>query len=273
MDTFKIGEIVTRKSYGGDIYFRITNITDKGNGERIYTLKGLFHRLEADSHMSDLIKQNPVDARYNITRGFFKAKRYAQARNQQFIPKMFRRMRGIPGKVLHIDADGEFMQTCLKYYREANITAMGKTLDESEQPYYVRQLLSQYQPDILVVTGHDGIKKNTGDIHSIGNYKNSNYYMQSAKEARIYEPDPDKLCIFSGACQSYYEAIIDAGANFASSPGRVLINALDPAIVAEKVALTDQRNVVTARQIAGITYSGSKGIGGIRTKGHFKVEA
>lgn len=33
-----------------------------------------------------------------------------------------------------------------------------------------------------------------------------------------------KLVIFAGACQSYFEAIISAGANFASSPARILID-------------------------------------------------
>lgn len=270
MEALKLGEIVTRKSYGGDVYFRVTNITDKGNGEYIYTLKGLFHRLEADSDISDLVRQNPLDARQIITRGLFNAKRLAQARNQLYLPVFLRRFRGTPGKILHLDADGDFLQTCLRYYREARITAVGKTLDENQQPYYVRQLLSQNKPDILIVTGHDGIKKNTGDINSINNYRNSKYYVQSTKEARVYEPDPDRLCIFAGACQSYFEAIMDAGANFASSPGRVLINALDPSIVSEKVALTDRRSVVTARQVARITYSGAKGIGGIDTKGRMQ---
>ncbi len=33
----------------------------------------------------------------------------------------------------------------------------------------------------------------------------------------------DELVIFAGACQSHYEEIIKAGANFASSPHRILM--------------------------------------------------
>ena len=40
------------------------------------------------------------------------------------------------------------------------------------------------------------------------------------------------------------------GANFASSPGRVLIDFMDPLIVAEKVATTDRNKLVTARDIS-----------------------
>jgi len=61
---------------------------------------------------------------------------------------------------------------------------------------------------------------------------------------------------------------MESGANFASSPGRININALDPAIVSEKVALTDRNSFVTPEEIGEITVSGRKGIGGIKTRGH-----
>ena len=38
------------------------------------------------------------------------------------------------------------------------------------------------------------------------------------------ERNKNKLAIFAGACQSYYEEIMNAGANFASSPGRIFID-------------------------------------------------
>ena len=59
---------------------------------------------------------------------------------------------------------------------------------------------------------------------------------------------------------------MDAGANFASSPGRININALDPAILSEKVALTDRRYYVTPEEVSSIIISGSAGVGGINTK-------
>jgi spore coat assembly protein len=109
-------------------------------------------------------------------------------------------------------------------------------------------------------------------MNSLDSYRNSRYYIQCVREARKYEPSYDKLCIFSGACQSYFEGIMDAGANFASSPGRVLIHALDPAKVGDRIALTDSRVYVSPEQIARLTQSGSKGIGGVKTKGHYIVQ-
>ena len=131
--------------------------------------------------------------------------------------------------------------------------------------------MAEDKPDILVITGHDGIKKDSGDLYSIGNYRNSGYFVECVKRARSYQADNGKLCIFAGACQSYFEAIMDAGANFASSPGRININALDPAIVSKRVALTNANSYVTPQQIARITVSGGKGIGGINTRGHLMV--
>ncbi len=50
--------------------------------------------------------------------------------------------------------------------------------------------------------------------------------------------------IFAGACQSYFEAIISAGANFASSPARILIDFLDPIMVAEKLQSPNHINTL-----------------------------
>ncbi len=268
MDNFNIGDIVARKSYGGDIYFRIIDIVKHGDGTKSYALKGLLYRLEADSHGGDLVKQSPINIQGNTRRNILIAKRHAAKRSFPPAFRAFARFSSRAGKILHIDSDEEFMNTCLQHYREAGLQCAGKYIEVEKQPYYIRQLLEQYQPDILVVTGHDGLKKSNGDLYSIDNYRNSKYYVQSVKEARQYQPSLDSLCVFAGACQSYFEAIMDSGANFASSPGRVFINALDPAIVAERVALTSTSQFVTSSQLSQLTVSGSEGIGGINTRGH-----
>ena len=61
------------------------------------------------------------------------------------------------------------------------------------------------------------IKKGTG-FNDIYNYRNSRYFIKTVNEARKWNKSGKELAIFAGACQSYYEAIIQAGANFASSP-------------------------------------------------------
>ena len=54
-----------------------------------------------------------------------------------------------------------------------------------------------------------------------------------------------------------------AGANFASSPARILIDILDPLIVAEKVAITDDIKYITIEDIEGELRDGRRGVGGI----------
>ena len=74
-----------------------------------------------------------------------------------------------------------------------------------------------------------------------------------------------------GACQSYYEAIIEAGANFASSPKRINIHALDPAILATSLALADRNKSIDLLKILEKTKYGKDGMGGIITNGTMYV--
>ena len=97
------------------------------------------------------------------------------------------------------------------------------------------------------------------------------YFRDAIKEARKYEKSHEKLIIIAGGCQSDYEALIKAGANFASSPKRVNIHALDPAIVAAKMSLSNIANDIDIKNILENTKYGSQGIGGIITKGTMHV--
>ena len=89
------------------------------------------------------------------------------------------------------------------------------------------------------------IKNGTG-FTDIYNYRNSRYFINTVKEARRASGGKD-LVIFAGACQSFFEAIMDSGANFASSPARVLIDFMDPLIIEEKVAITSEEKNVTVK--------------------------
>ena len=92
-------------------------------------------------------------------------------------------------------------------------------------------------------------------------------FIKSVKAAREYEKSHDKLIIIAGACQSDYEELIRAGANFASSPKRVNLHALDPAIIATSVALSDKSKPIDLLSIIGKTKYKEEGIGGIITNG------
>ena len=267
MSRFNRGSIVVRKSHGQDIYFTVIDIQNKDSAKPLYKLRGMFYRIIADAYEDDLIKKDYRNAMTDLNMHVVRAKSNA-IRGLNFNRLLLSKARRSSGRILHIDSSERFLNMCRDLYREAGLKSTGYLASENEQPSIIRRALLQSKPGILVVTGHDGIKKSNSDLNSIDNYRNSKYFIECVKEARKYEKDYDKLCIFAGACQSHFEAIMEAGANFASSPGRININALDPAIVSEKVALTDRNSFVTPREIGEITISGSEGIGGINTRGH-----
>ena len=244
---FKIGDLVTRKSYNNDLVFKIENIVDD-----LYILSGVNLRLCADSKVDDLVKyEEELD------------------REEEYISPSFSLERDdyfyLPGKILHIDSDSEYLQRCLNYYKKANLWAKGVLKKEYEISSVIYDLLNKYKPDIVVITGHDAYyKKNINDINS---YKNSEFYIDAIKEARRYEKSHQKLVIIAGGCGSYYEALIKAGANFASSPKRINIHALDPALVAAKISLSSANNDIDLKDILETTKYGVNGMGGIITKG------
>ena len=91
--------------------------------------------------------------------------------------------------------------------------------------------------------------------------------IKAVKTARKYEKSHEKLLIIAGACQSNYEELIKAGADFASSPKRINIHALDPAIIASRMSLADINKDIDLKDIISSTKYGKEGIGGIITKG------
>ena len=111
------------------------------------------------------------------------------------------------------------------------------------------------------------IKRQSG-YSDIYNYRNSRYFIETVKQARKYDEETKKgLVIFAGACQSYFEALILAGANFASSPARILIDFLDPLIVAKEIATTDKSKYLTIDDFANQLRDGKRGIDGVGSKG------
>lgn len=276
MMKIKVGDLVGRKSYNCDIIFKVYNIENNEEGDNIALLRGVNVRLLADSPESDLIHVSKDDVSRNDEilaskmRYSAKSKHRKIKKNLRFLKKESNNFM-IPGKVIHIDGDGEYLKLCLKEYEKIGIVAYGYETIESEQPKIITKLLSEIHPDILVITGHDGIQKNEKkDYSDINNYRNSKYFIESVKEARKFEPSLDDLIIIAGACQSHYEGILSAGANFASSPDRILIHALDPVKACSKIALTPIDKIITAEDISIETLSGIDGIGGISSKGKYR---
>jgi spore coat assemly protein len=275
-----IGDTVVRKSYGKDIIFKILDIKDTDNGP-VYTLKGISLRVIADAPVEDLeeVGENSIGEKEKLLNRKVNSSIKNILIGRIDVSKSYRSPKiainkeltfGRPGKILHVDGDAEYMEVCLKVYKKLELDVVGKVVAEKDQPVEVPNLVKQIKPDIVVITGHDAITKGARDYSDINNYRNSKFFVDTVNELRNYEPNYDDLVIFAGACQSHYEAILDAGANFASSPSRVLIHCLDPVFVCEKIAYTNIERVVSIQEALENTITGTKGIGGLQTRGKYR---
>ncbi len=286
----KIGDIVVRKSYNRDIVFRIIGFEIDEDNKKIAILKGIAFRVIADSPLEDLEKVNFSNVRSTLidkdvetilhksikrtrerNRRLSRAMQKVSSNSKQLQGQQIQNSYGMPGKVLHIDGDSEYLKICLDVYTKLGIPAVGKAIPENLQYREVRNLLEQHNPSILVITGHDAIVNSKGNLKDIKNYRNTANFIRTVREARKYNPSLDGLVIFAGACQSNYEEIIKSGANFASSPSRVMIHALDPLLVVEKIACSRIDKVVPLDEILNHTVTGIKGVGGVETTGKFRL--
>ncbi len=251
---FQVGDMVTRISYGHDIVF----VIDRIEGDTYYLI-GKSIRLCADALEDDLERIEKEEEDHEFLE---RIKPIALDRNDYFY---------LPGKILHIDGDRNYLEKSLNYYKEANIWAVGLHEKECDIAGKIGTYLKEYNPNIVVITGHDAYLKKRGSRDELINYKNSIFYVNAIQEARKYEKSHEKLIIIAGGCQSSYEDLIKAGANFASSPKRINIHALDPAIIAVKMSMSDINKDIQIKEILECTKYGADGMGGIITKGTMYV--
>lgn len=277
--SFKVGDYVTRKSYNHDILFRISSIDDD-----IAILYGVHFRLKADAPLSDLshidddelkrrkkLRKEEEDRSFRkFTEQFemsFDEREQTMTDDGEYPVKLFH----LPVKVLHIDGDESYLKKCHELYNKLGLEAVSKHIKEQLIPEQIHSLIMETNPQIVVITGHDAYIPKKGDKKNLEAYRHSKHFVQSVKEARKIVPYIDHLVIFAGACQSHFESLIYAGANFASSPMRVNIHALDPVYTVAKVAYTSFMKKVNILDALVHTYTGEKGIGGIETRGLLRV--
>lgn len=275
--------IVGRLSYKCDILFRVMEIIEI-NGQKTAILMGKDYRLIADAPLDDLVPMSQTELQersseirsmeeqslhlfkqeidliqneqeYKTTNGYSEEMSYFQ----------------VPGRILHLDGDENYLNKCLDLYEKLGVTVYGIHCNEKEMHLRISSLLDYYQPDILVITGHDAYSKSKGKKVDLNAYRHSKYFVETVKEARRKNPNLDQLIIFAGACQSHFESLIQAGANFASSPLRVNIHALDPAYIVARICFTPFNEMVNVWDILRNTLTGEKGIGGIETKGVLRI--
>ena len=251
---FKVGDYVTRESYDNDIIFVITEIKEN---EAI--LKGYDVRLVANSPFEDLNLCSEEREKDEFLEQLIVEDKLDRGEDADFFY--------LPAKVLHLDGDKDYLEKCLDFYKRNKILAFGKTVKEENLDKVVYQYLNEVKPDILIITGHDAYFKKNGNKEDVKNYKNTFNFIKAVKEARRYEKSHEKLLIIAGACQSNYEELIKAGADFASSPKRVNIHALDPAIIATSISLTEKNKEIDLLDLLEKTKYGKDGMGGLKVNG------
>ncbi len=169
--------------------------------------------------------------------------------------------------ILHLDGDIKYARRAKSYYNNLGLKAVVESISEFKQQTMVRMLLEKYKPNILVTTGHDLMLKKGQGYFRLDNYKNSKYFVRTVREARKWNRNEDEFAIIAGACESFFEAIMSEGANFASSPGRILIDYKDPLIIASTIAKTSRNEYITLKDILPKLSDGEKAIGGTRARG------
>jgi spore coat assembly protein len=180
---FKVGDLVTRNSYNNDIVFKIENIVDG-----VYYLSGINVRLCADSTEDDLVLYEAESTDEDKSLIERMSEDFCLDRDEFFY---------LPGKILHIDGDKEYLERCLNIYKRANVMAYGIHEKEELMPTNIRRYLEDINPDILIITGHDAYYKKKGPPDDIKAYKNTANFIDTVIEARKYEKAHDKLIIIA----------------------------------------------------------------------------
>ncbi|KUK12022.1 MAG: hypothetical protein XD51_1051 [Moorella sp. 60_41] len=298
MPEVKPGDIVARKSYGKDIFFKVKAITITDAGKSTALLRGLDVRLSADAPLDDLEVQPAEQVlryrhrdieKYRCCFRRVLARRaarlelgsarataggghgYSLAGEERGGTEEGENFFELPGRVVHLDGDEEYLERCLHAYKQLRLPVAGFFVTEEEQVARVPDFLARYTPDILVLTGHDGLIRGKKGFANLDNYRHSKHFVAAVRAARKLRPSHDDLVIFAGACQSHYEALLEAGATFASSPGRIFIHAFDPILVVEQVAYTSIREIVRPDEVIKDVVTGEGSIGGVEIRGKFRL--
>lgn len=230
--------------------------------DNIATVKGFTHRIRKDVDIS-LLKKAGNDQILQETKA-------QETLKHRVLQKKERRSKHqiLYGRILHIDGDKEFLESCLSLYQEMNIPSDGLYLHEEDIKDKIEHLLLTVTPDIVVITGHDVY--NGKGIKDLKNYQNSKHFMDAVRMIRKHF-DRESVVVIVGACASHFEALLASGANFSSSPKRINIHTYDPAIIAIKVATTSCNKNVDFNQILELIENKRDAFGGIETKGKMKI--
>ena len=190
----KKGDIVGRKSYNKDICFVVDKIITSSFNKQIAILKGLNIRVVADSNIEDLDYFSKEEILNSI--------KYSEKDFENRIMFMknnciYKRQKVYTGKILHLDGDRKYSEKSVKYYNKMGLNGIVKNISENKQSSVVIPLLKKYNPDILIITGHDSMLKKGTNYNNIYNYRNSRHFINTVKQARKWGNNSSKLVIFA----------------------------------------------------------------------------
>lgn len=253
-----IGDYVIIKNDPFPIIYIIIDIQDDN-----VSLKGYTHRIYIKKKIDEIIAApNNIIEKEEQTNNKYK---------KTLIKTKVRVKKPIFGRILHIDGDKEYLESCMNLYKEIGIPAEGIYINEKEIPDKIEKLILHLTPDIIVITGHDIYNgKDIKDIKDINSYENTKYFVETVRKIRKHY-SINNVCIIVGACSSLFEALIGAGANFASSPKRISIHTYDPAVIAIKVASTSFNKTIDFTSCLNLIENGKDAFGGIETNGTMRI--
>lgn len=266
---FRIGDLVTRIKYKKDIIFQIKKLYRNNHGVGNAILLAKDSRLVVTAPLNDLEKVTRDKLYNNLSsqkRLIFQnlhsnTREISISKDSGFKQRL---------KVLHLDGEKTYIDICQEVYNRSGLKSSCLSYPPQEQPKVLKDLLIKERPDFLVLTGHDSLKRDQ-DPKRMDSYWFSKDYVEAVKIARDYCRNYDDLVIYAGACQSYFEALMEAGANFASSPARINIYPSEPALIIALMTNESVSNYLDFKEIESNLPNGLKGIGGIQTKGKLRL--
>ncbi len=157
MNAIKKGDIVARKSHNKDVIFVVNLVINN----QIAILSGITTRLKADSYLDDLeiVDKREIEKTYKEIEAKIECK--AREGNQIEKSNFFKRSNKIiyTGRILHLDGDKKYSEKSNAYYKKIGLKAIVKNIPESRQVSLANELIERYNPDIVVITGHDRYDK------------------------------------------------------------------------------------------------------------------
>ena len=254
VESIKINDIV---KYQNDIYIV------KETKENIATIVGYSYRLIKQVNISDLTLSTELEVATENSKNEKKRAEVVEKNNNRMTTSKV-----MYGRILHIDGDERYLESCKTLYQELKIPATCIYINEKKTPDVIEEIITTLSPDIVVITGHDTY--NNEGISDINNYENTKYFMETVRKIRKYYSFFETV-IIAGECASHFEALIGSGENFASSPKRINTHTYDPARAAIKIATTSCNKIVDFRQITKYIENGRDAIGGVETYGKMKL--